>query len=112
MKYFNFIVIGIVLITIFSGCADVEHVQKCVSGSPYGFWGGLWHGIIAPLAFVGSWFDDSIAVYAVNNNGGWYNFGFILGIGGISFGGGSKTITKKIYVNSATGEVIKEEVEE
>jgi len=23
--------------------------------------------------------DNSVAIYAVNNNGGWYNFGFVGG---------------------------------
>ena len=74
---------------IFSSCADVSHVQNCLVDKPYGFWSGLWHGIIAPLSFIGSLFSDNIAMYAINNNGGWYNFGFVLGAG-IIFGGGSK----------------------
>ena len=59
-----------------SSCADVQpHVQPCLEGHVYGFWGGLWHGIIAPFALVGSWFSDDIAVWAVNNNGGGiYNY--------------------------------------
>ena len=78
--------IAILLLTILiSSCADAQHhVQSCLEGHEYGFWGGLWHGIIAPFAFIGSLFDDDIAVFAVNNNGGWYTFGFVLGIGGFS----------------------------
>jgi len=65
-----------------TSCADVSpHVQDCITSSPYGFWGGLWHGIIAPFSFFGSLFTDDIALYAYNNNGGWYNFGFVLGAG-------------------------------
>lgn len=30
----------------------------------------------------------NIEDYAVNNNGGWYDFGFILGIGCLTFGSG------------------------
>lgn len=68
-----------------SSCADVQpHVQPCLEGHVYGFWGGLWHGFIAVFAWIGSWFSDDIAVYAVNNNGGWYNFGFLLGIGALT----------------------------
>ena len=70
-------------------CADVAIVDECLPDNPYGFWGGLWHGIVAPLAWLGSLFSSDIAVYAVNNNGGWYDFGFLLGIGGLGFGGGS-----------------------
>lgn len=76
-------------LVIFSGCADVTPIEDCVTGEPYGFLGGLWHGIIAPVSFVGSLFNDSIAMYAVNNNGGWYDFGFVVGAG-ILFGGGGK----------------------
>jgi hypothetical protein len=27
-----------------------------------------------------SLFTDSVAIYEVNNSGGWYNFGFVIGI--------------------------------
>jgi hypothetical protein len=74
---------------LLTGCAEVIPIQECVSNEPYGFLGGLWHGIIAPVSFVVSLFSDSIAMYAVNNNGGWYDFGFVLGAG-ILFGGGSR----------------------
>lgn len=73
---------------LFTGCADVTPIEACAIDEPYGFLGGLWHGIIAPFSFIGSLFSDSIALYAVNNNGGWYDFGFVLGTG-ILFGGGS-----------------------
>ena len=74
---------------LFTGCADVSpHVEDCITSSSYGFWGGLWHGLILPFAWIGSLFSDNIAIYAYNNNGGWYDFGFVLGVGGLSFGGG------------------------
>lgn len=67
-----------------SGCADVTNVYDCLPPEPYGFWGGLWHGMIAGFSWIGSLFRDDIAIYAVNNNGGWYDFGFILGLGSLS----------------------------
>ena len=74
-----------------SSCADVSpNVQDCITSSPYGFFGGLWHGFIAPLSFIGSLFSDDIAFYAYNNNGGWYNFGFCIGAG-ILFGSSLST---------------------
>jgi len=73
---------------LFTGCADVTLIEECTTVAPYGFWGGLWHGIVAPFAFIGSLFSDDIAMYALNNNGGWYDFGFVLGAG-MLFGGGS-----------------------
>ena len=79
-----------VLIALFlTGCANVTPIADCVVGEPYKFLGGLWHGVIAPFSFVCSLFIDDVAMYAVNNNGGWYDFGFVLGAG-ILFGGGGK----------------------
>jgi hypothetical protein len=52
-----------------------------------GFWRGLWHGVIAPVTFVVSLFSDTIQMYEVHNNGGWYDAGFILGLT-MSLGGG------------------------
>ena len=73
---------------LFTGCADVTPIEACINHTPYGFWGGLWHGIIAPISFIGSLFIDDIAMYGVNNTGGWYDFGFVLGAG-ILFGSSS-----------------------
>ena len=56
-------------------------------GTLAGFWLGLWHVIIAPITFIISLFTDDVSIYAVNNSGGWYDFGFVLGAG-ILFGGG------------------------
>ena len=70
-------------------CAEVVGIDPAVTAEPYGFWSGLLHGIIAPFSFIGSLFKDDIAVYAINNTGGWYDFGFLLGVGTF-LGGGSK----------------------
>lgn len=71
------------LILSVTGCADVSHVQNCLPPleHTYGFWGGVWHGMIAQFSFVGSLFSDEIAIYAINNNGAWYNFGYVGGLG-------------------------------
>ena len=84
----------IAVLFLFSACADTADVTACVTTEPSGFLAGLWHGIIAPLSFFGSLFIDDIAMYAVNNNGGWYDFGFVLGAG-ILFGGGSRASKRK-----------------
>lgn len=55
--------------------------------SPAGFWAGLWHGIIAPITFIVSLFADGVRIYETNNNGRWYDFGFILGIGAYASSG-------------------------
>ena len=54
---------------------------------PAGFWFGLWHGIISVISLIIHIFNDSVAVYEANNTGGWYDFGFLLGV--ISIWGGS-----------------------
>lgn len=77
----------VIALFLFSSCAKVQHVEACKTGHTYGFFGGLWHGIIAPASFVVSLFSDNVAVWAVNNNGGWYTFGFLIGVGGLGFGG-------------------------
>ena len=45
-----------------------------------GFWLGVWHGFIFPVAFLVSLFVPDVAIYAVPNNGGWYDFGYFVGI--------------------------------
>ena len=59
-----------------------------VAPSAPGFWLGLWHGFIFPIAWVVSLFLDDVAIYAVPNNGGWYDFGYFLGI--VVFGVGAR----------------------
>jgi len=86
IKYSTYVLLSVLL---FTGCADVSpHVQTCVTSDPYGFWSGLWHGWIVIFSWIGSLFSDDIAIYAYNNNGGWYDFGFIVGLGSLSGGVG------------------------
>lgn len=59
---------------------------------PAGFWAGFWHGLISPVTFVVSLFSSGVGIYEVNNNGGWYDFGFLIGVSG-SFGGGGSAAT-------------------
>ena len=75
------ILMVVAIILLLSGCADASKYTLEDATNPYGFWGGVWHGFIMVPDFIGSLFCDDIAVYAVNNNGGWYNFGFVGGLG-------------------------------
>jgi hypothetical protein len=81
------VVFGVCLILTLSACASQMPGVVEKSASAPGFLLGLWHGFIFPFAFIGSLFDPDIAVYAVPNRGGWYDFGFFLGI--TVLGGGS-----------------------
>ena len=71
-----------------SACAATQQ-SDAVSPSAPGFLLGLWHGFIFPVAWLVSLFVGSVAVYAVPNNGGWYDFGFFLGIVVFGVGAGS-----------------------
>jgi hypothetical protein len=80
--------IGVVL--VLSACAAGANPAvgtPAEGGDVAGFWLGLWHGIIAPITFLISLFNDSVNIYEVHNDGNWYDFGFVLGAG-ILFGGG------------------------
>lgn len=92
MKTRIWLVLVFVMLTL--SCAQAVNVQQFVEAESYGFWSGLWHGIIAPVTFFISLFVEEVAIYAPNNNGGWYDFGFVLGAG-ILFGGSRKRKRRK-----------------
>ena len=78
-----------------NACAATQASTAVAAGAP-GFWLGLWHGFIFPVAWVVSLFVPQVAVYAVPNNGGWYDFGYFLGI--VVFGvGARKSVTRVVY---------------
>jgi hypothetical protein len=82
-KLFIFILMAILLV-IMAGCAPGPNPAVNTpdeQGSIGGVWLGLWHGIIAPVTLIFSVFDASVHMYDVHNDGGWYNLGFLLGIG-------------------------------
>ncbi|MEE4350918.1 MAG: hypothetical protein V2J26_11880 [Pacificimonas sp.] len=72
---------------LFALAACAGQSAAVVEPAAPGFLWGLWHGFIFPFAWIGSLFSPEIAVYAVPNNGGWYDFGYFLGI--VVLGGGS-----------------------
>lgn len=81
MKKLIFITLTALIFLVLTGCAHVIPVNDCIPATEhiYGFWGGTWHGMITWFTFFGSLIYDDVTIYAVNNNGGWYNFGFIGG---------------------------------
>ena len=74
------------LILLLSSCAagDAQFTPE----SPAGFWYGLWHGVISLISLIIHIFNNDVFVYEINNTGGWYDFGFLLGVICI-WGGGS-----------------------
>lgn len=88
------LLLALCLVCLLASCADVQpNISECLEGHQYGFFGGLWHGMISPIAFIASLFSDDIDVFALNNNGNWYMFGFLLGIG--AFGGSVTKTTRR-----------------
>lgn len=62
-------------------------ITACTAGNtqftgqtPAGFWYGLWHGAISIITLVIHLFNESVMVYERSNAGGWYDFGFLLGV--------------------------------
>src|SRR6476660_2002022 len=77
-----------------TGCAATQGPDAVAPGAP-GFLLGLWHGFIFPVAWIVSLFVPKVAIYAVPNSGGWYDFGYFLGI--VVFGVGARkshTVTR------------------
>ncbi len=79
----------IVLLTACAAGANPAVDVPADDGNVAGFWLGLWHGIIIPVTFIVSLFSDTVSIYEVHNNGGWYDFGFVLGAGVFLGGGGA-----------------------
>lgn len=85
--------VTLVLLTACTAGSNTVAGQANASGELAGFFSGFWHGMISPFAWFFSLFSSSIGIYEVHNNGGWYNFGFILGINSLG-GVGSVSLRK------------------
>jgi hypothetical protein len=94
-KILQVLILVIIVLTLTS-CAQQPDCVQCLSHPTYGFFGGIWHGLVAPFGLVGQMLNpENIAMYAKNNTGGWYDFGFLLGIGVLFMGG---TLASKFEV--------------
>ncbi len=83
------LVLAVTILVVLAACAPGANPSVDTApaeGDVAGFWLGIWHGIIAPITFIISLFTENVNFYEVHNNGGWYDFGFVLGAG-ILFGG-------------------------
>ena len=87
MKRFRAYALVLAATLALTACAATQDSAAVAATAP-GFWLGLWHGFIFPVAWIVSLFTGSVAVYAVPNNGGWYDFGYFLGI--VVFGVGAR----------------------
>lgn len=76
-----------------AGVNPSEHVPD-EGGNVAGFFLGFWHGFIIWFTFFISLFTDSVQIYDVNNNGGWYDFGYLLGLSCV-VGGGTASVSSR-----------------
>ena len=94
----HYLIFIVILVTVFviAACTPGENTAMDIpspDGKVAGFLLGIWHGIIAPVTFIISLFTAQISMYEVHNNGGWYDFGFVLGAS-ILFGGSGRASKK------------------
>ena len=86
------VLVGVLGVLMLSACAAGPNEMVDTGPDPAGFWLGLWQGLISPITFLISLFTPDVNIYEVQNNGNWYDFGFMLGVAmafGGSAGGGS-----------------------
>lgn len=78
---------------LFALAACARQASSGVAPDAPGFLLGAWHGFIFPAAWILSLFMPDVAVYAVPNNGGWYDFGYFVGIVFLGVGArGTRTV--------------------
>jgi len=101
MRHYLLLVLAAILFSVLAACAPGSSIQVNTSDSSIqlsspgpnplvnqpdargrigGAFAGLWHGIIAPITLVLSFFSSDVQMYEVHNAGSEYNFGFLLGI--------------------------------
>ena len=85
-----------------TACAAAQDASSVQAEAP-GFLLGVWHGFIFPIAWIVSLFVDKVAVYAVPNNGGWYDFGYFLGVVVLGVGARKSRITYRDRVVDRSG---------
>ena len=91
-KGLRWLLFAVFLLLVLSACAAGPNSAVDVvsaEGEVAGFWLGLWQGIIVPITWIISLFSDTVNIYEVHNNGGWYDTGFLLGAGVFLGGGGA-----------------------
>ena len=87
-------------LTLLAACAKQSLPGAVEPAAEAGFLPGLWHGFIFPFAWFLSLIMPDVAIYAVPNNGGWYDFGYFLGICvfGVGANRGRKVVVREKVV--------------
>ena len=88
----------VAVVLVLAACAaGANTVAQANQPDAAGFWLGLWQGLISPITFLISLFNNRVNIYEVNNNGNWYNFGFMLGVAVVFSGpaGSSRAVPRR-----------------
>ena len=98
--------LALAALALLAACAT--QVATAVAPGAPGFLYGVWHGFIFPVAWFLSLFVPDVALYAVPNNGGWYDFGYFLGIVvfGVGARGGGRVVYRTRTVRTPRGGVV------
>lgn len=98
--------LALAFLVLLAACA--HQVHSAVAPAAPGFLLGLWHGFIFPVAWFLSLIMPDVAVYAVPNNGGWYDFGYFLGICvfGVGAHGGKRVVYRDRIIRERNTRII------
>lgn len=101
MKKLFVLVLSMVLLITMAGCGPDTNIEvntpdasiqlntpgvnplanePAENGRVAGVLQGLWHGLIAPVTLIMSFFNENVQMYEVHNDGKEYNLGFLLGV--------------------------------
>lgn len=77
----------LIFLFVFLLTACTAGAEQFNADSPAGFWYGIWHGVISFISLIVHLFNETVMIYESNNTGGWYDFGFLIGVSSV-WGGG------------------------
>jgi uncharacterized lipoprotein YehR (DUF1307 family) len=101
MKKLFVLVLSMVLLVTMAGCGPDTNIEvntpdasiqlntpgvnplanePAENGRVAGVLQGLWHGLIAPVTLIMSFFNENVQMYEVHNDGKEYNLGYLLGV--------------------------------
>ena len=79
MKLTRLLVLVLLPLLLCSSCLATATSE---GENPAGFFLGIWHGWIAPVALIARLFNPAYRIYEAYNTGWWYEFGFYIALVG------------------------------
>ncbi|MCD4828424.1 MAG: hypothetical protein K8R90_03215 [Candidatus Cloacimonetes bacterium] len=76
MRRLMIILLALLILAALAGCVPGD--GKHDDDDPADFWWGMWHGFIAVITLIWSFFSDNVRLYEVHNTGWWYDLGFMI----------------------------------